>query len=143
MSPSKRAALMARILGSDTGPEVALRRSLFALGARYRVSYSKVLGRPDIAFPSAKVAVFVHGCFWHGCKMHYNAPKNRSEFWRKKLLSTRARDQRVRETLENQGWLVVEVWEHDVEADPAHVAAEVRRTVVARVVEGLQRRATR
>jgi len=72
------------------------------------------MGRPDVVFPGPKVAVFIDGCFWHGCPEHYVRPRSRTEFWAEKLAQNVARDRRQTLALEAQGWRVVRVWEHDV-----------------------------
>lgn len=71
-------------------------------------------GRPDFAFPSKRVAVFVDGCFWHGCPKHFKAPVSRAEFWREKIESNRRRDRAVSRMLRSSGWAVVRIWEHDL-----------------------------
>jgi DNA mismatch endonuclease (patch repair protein) len=110
--------------GRDTGPELALRRELHRRGARYRVNFRLDLGRgrrarPDIVFTAARVAVFVDGCFWHGCAEHRSLPSRNSEFWRSKIEATRERDARNDAWLESEGWQVVRVWEHVAIPDAA------------------------
>lgn len=101
----------------DTKPELALRRLLHAAGYRYRVDYridlpggSRV--RPDIVFTKRKVAVFVDGCFWHGCPEHGVAPKTNQAYWGPKLERNIERDRRTGEHLEAAGWRVIRIWEH-------------------------------
>jgi DNA mismatch endonuclease, patch repair protein len=110
----------------DTKPELAVRRRLHAAGLRYRVCL-KVPGAPrrtiDIAFTKAKLAVFIDGCFWHGCPEHRGAvPASNSEWWKAKIDRNRARDLDTDELLRNAGWLVVRVWEHQ---DPAVAVARI------------------
>lgn len=104
---------MAQNKARHTGPEVRLRKACWALGLRYKL-HAELPGHPDMAFPSAKVAVFVDGCFWHGCPLHYQAPVARREFWEGKLKSNRARDVVVAEALCAAGWHLVRIWEHDL-----------------------------
>jgi len=104
---------MSRIRGRDTGPELVLRRALWARGLRYRLE-NKLPGRPDIVFRGAKVAVFVDGCFWHGCPLHAVRPKANAEFWRKKLDANIERDTRVTAELKEMGWHVLRFWEHEI-----------------------------
>lgn len=115
----------ARLPRQDTGPEVALRRRLFAAGLRYWVQY-KVPGLPrrrvDIAFTRWRVAVEVDGCFWHGCPQHGSLPNRNGEWWRWKIERNRARDADTDARLAELGWSVVRVWEHE---DPADAAARV------------------
>lgn len=113
-----RSRLMSRVRQRDTDLELALRKALWAAGLRYRLRInSKLPGRPDIVFPGAKVAVFVDGCFWHGCPNHGTTPKTRTEFWRAKIVRNRERDAEVDALLERLGWFVVRIWEHDVKGD--------------------------
>lgn len=112
MSRAKRSALMGRIRGRDTGPEMTVRRLLYAMGYRFRLHARELPGRPDIVFRSRRVALFVHGCFWHrhDCGLAY-VPKTRPEFWQRKFDGNVARDRRTEQELEVAGWRVVTVWE--------------------------------
>src|SRR5689334_3181348 len=101
----------------DTGPELALRRELFARGLRYRVHRRPVPGlraQADVLFPRERVAVFVDGCFWHGCPDHGVLPKSNREFWSAKLAGNVERDRRTDRNLNESGWLVLRVWEHEL-----------------------------
>jgi len=129
MTSPERSALMSRIRGSDTTPELILRRRLWADGLRYRLKYKVPTGRPDLVFPGARVAVFVDGCFWHGCPDHYVRPRSRSTFWAQKLAENVERDQRQTRELESAGWKVVRIWEHEI-----HEALD---EVVERVAEAM------
>lgn len=113
MSRSKRSALMARIRRSDTGPELSVRRLLHHLGYRFRIQLAEVPGRPDVAFPKKKRAIFIHGCFWHahqGCPIH-KIPKTRTDFWQEKFKRNRERDQRLLKEADAQGWECLVLWE--------------------------------
>lgn len=124
---------MRRAGRADTAPEVDLRRILFASGLRYRKDHPPVAGvrtRADLVFPGARVAVYVDGCFWHGCPEHATWPKNNAEFWRTKIETNRERDRRVGEALAAAGWLVVRVWEHE---SPVAAAERVRVIVDGRI----------
>lgn len=114
LSPERRSALMSRIRSKNTKPEMALRRALFGRGLRYRIHRKGLSGSPDIVFPGKRVAVFCHGCFWHGHEGCYRAPKTNQEFWSSKLENNRSRDERNKRELENQGWRVLQVWECDI-----------------------------
>jgi DNA mismatch endonuclease, patch repair protein len=127
MDARKRSALMSRIRGKDTSPELQLRSELFRRGLRYRVHMRGLPGSPDIVFLRTRVAVFVHGCFWHGCPTHYNKPVARARFWADKLEANRERDARVSAALASAGWAVLTFWEHEIEDDPFRVA----NTIVA------------
>lgn len=116
-SPAARAVMQAN-RGRDTQPELTLRRRLHALGLRYRVDHpvrpdqGRAI-RVDVAFPKARLAVFVDGCFWHGCPDHGTWPKANSDFWLAKIRRNQARDLRDRRRLEEAGWRVIRIWEHD------------------------------
>lgn len=116
LSPEQRHLCMARNQGKNTKPEVSLRKACFALGLRY-VVHPKLFGRPDFAFPRSRVAVFVDGCFWHACPLHYQAPATRADFWRAKIDRNRSRDTEVTARLSRDGWTVLRVWEHEVRSD--------------------------
>ena len=104
---------MARVRQRDTGPERALRSALHAAGLRFRVNRRVEGVRPDIVNGPSRVAVFVDGCFWHGCPVHGTKPGTNQGYWLPKLAENQARDQREAAKLEQTGWLVIRLWEHD------------------------------
>jgi DNA mismatch endonuclease (patch repair protein) len=110
---AKRSAVMRRVKGRNTTPEMIVRRALTRLGARYRLHRKDLPGSPDVAMPGRKLAVFVHGCFWHGhdCPRGARVPKANREYWTSKVARNRARDVRVREALVESGWRVEVIWE--------------------------------
>jgi DNA mismatch endonuclease (patch repair protein) len=111
----KRSEVMSRIRSKNTKLELTLRKALFREGLRgYRLDV-KLPGSPDITFPRAKVAVFVDGCFWHGCPLCYSEPETNSQFWRNKFMENHERDQRANKNLDEIGWTVIRVWEHELE----------------------------
>ncbi|MDR2566527.1 MAG: very short patch repair endonuclease [Bifidobacteriaceae bacterium] len=113
----------------DTGPEMAVRRLLFARGLRYRVAFKPVKGErmtADIVFPGRRVAVFIDGCFWHGCPEHHRLPKTHTDYWQSKIARNTARDTHVAQVLETAGWTVLRFWEHE---DPAEVAERIANRV--------------
>jgi len=107
---------MSMIRSTNTGPEVLLRKALWRLGFRYRLTVS-LPGRPDLVFPRFGAVLFIDGCFWHGCPKHLQWPKNNASFWKKKILANRARDKKVTRLLERDGWRVIRVWEHEIRHD--------------------------
>ena len=118
---------MAKVRQKGTGAEIALRRELYRRGLRYRVDF-EVLKKPrrvaDIAFPGRMIAIFVDGCFWHGCPEHATWPKQNSDFWRQKIETNRARDADTNERLRNIGWTVLRVWEHEPPTDAADIVVQ-------------------
>lgn len=125
-SDPQRRKLMARVRRTGTAPELVLRRALFADGLRYRLSARHLEGSPDLIFVRARVAVFVDGCFWHGCPEHGSWPKRNAPFWRSKILRNRERDARVDASLHAHGWHVIRVWEHEVSRNVQSVVDRVR-----------------
>ena len=107
---------MAKVRSKDTGPEMTVRRAVHARGYRFRLHRKDLPGTPDIVLPRHRMAVFVHGCFWHGCTRcdrGRRLPKTRTDFWQAKLTGNRERDLRNIVALEALGWRVVVVWECD------------------------------
>jgi DNA mismatch endonuclease (patch repair protein) len=111
--------------GRDTAPELAVRRLLHAQGFRYRVNYRPEPGlrrTADIVFTKQKIAVFIDGCFWHGCPEHYQRPASNQEYWDAKVTANRMRDFATTNQLRSQGWTVLRYWEH---CDALVVAMEI------------------
>ncbi|WP_330177716.1 very short patch repair endonuclease [Streptomyces sp. NBC_01498] len=130
-SPASRAVMSAN-KGRDTKPEKLLRSALHRRGLRYRVGVrpvSDLRRTADVVFTKARVAVFVDGCYWHGCPEHYRPAKKGAAFWQEKIAGNRARDTETNEALRQAGWLVVRVWEHE---DPEEAAREVIEAVRSR-----------
>ena len=121
-----RSEQMARIRSTDTRPECELRRALWVRGLRYRLNVRTPFGIPDLTFKSKRVVVFVDGCFWHGCPVHYLRPKTRADYWSEKLRMNVLRDQRQTTDFETDGWRVVRIWEHEIAQDLAVCRSEGR-----------------
>lgn len=116
--PATRSRMMAAVRGSDTGPELALRRALSAAGLRgYRVHRRDIPGRPDVAWVGRKIAVFVDGAFWHGHPSAFTPGKS-GEFWDRKITANKERDERVDRQLWEEGWIVIRFWDFEVLEDP-------------------------
>ncbi|URK88899.1 very short patch repair endonuclease [Rhizobium sp. RCAM05350] len=107
---------MARIRRANTRPEKLIRSLLNKLGYRFRIQLKGVPGRPDIAFPGRRKAIFVHGCFWHGHEQcsSWRAPKTRAEFWQHKIETNRARDERLLTAAQVSGWECLVIWECEI-----------------------------
>ena len=117
----------------DTKPELALRSAVHARGLRYRVSAKPLAGvrrTADLVFPRAKVAVFLDGCFWHGCPEHHTVASANAKFWADKVEANRKRDRDTDSRLTEAGWVSVRIWEHE---DVAEAARRVEEVVRARV----------
>lgn len=113
MDQKQRSALMARIRGRDTTPELTVRRIAHQMGLRFRLHREDLPGRPDLVFPKHRLAVFVHGCFWHrheGCR-YASTPKTRQAFWAEKFAANVARDARQEAALKERGWRVLIIWQ--------------------------------
>ena len=114
----------------DTSVELEVRRRLHASGLRYRVDFpadaTDRRRRADIVFTRVRIAIFIDGCFWHGCPEHYVEPKSNVSYWRPKIVANRERDLRSTRSLTDAGWRVLRFWEHE---DPERVAAAIRSAV--------------
>lgn len=114
----------------DTNPELAVRRELHRRGLRYRVDYPLPMAprrRADIVFTRAKIAVYIDGCFWHGCPDHETSPARNSDYWLPKLQRNKARDLETTRMLTDAGWTVLRFWEHE----PANAVADSIQQAVA------------
>lgn len=125
--PLSRSEQMARIRGENTRPERRLRSALWAAGLRFRIHAATPVGKPDIVFPGRQLAVFIDGCFWHGCPLHYVRPRSRLDHWEGRLRTNVDRDRRQTLELESLGWLVMRVWEHEIFEELPKVVERVQR----------------
>jgi len=128
LSKEQRSANMRAVRGRNTAPEMRVRQLAHALGHRFRLHRSELAGRPDLAFPSQRKAIFVHGCFWHGhrgCKRS-RAPSSNVAFWQTKLAKNAERDARQLAALKASGWRALVVWECELKNE-ARLKARLRR----------------
>ena len=133
LTKAQRSAIMSRIRGKDTQPELFVRRLVHRAGYRYRLHRRDLPGTPDLVFPSRRKVIFVHGCFWHkhpGCPANRTPASNRA-YWQPKLLANRRRDRRNERQLRAAGWRVQVIWECETER-PWTVAEAVSRFLSAR-----------
>ena len=123
-TPDQRSAVMRRVKGRDTAPELKLRQLLTRLRLRYRLHRKDLPGSPDVAFMGKKTVIFMHGCFWHGhdCKRGARQPKANADYWLAKIGRNRARDAANMEKLAAMGWRPVVVWECELKDEPALLA---------------------
>ena len=130
---AKRSQVMSRIRGhGNKQTEIALIRLL----RRHHITGWRrdqaVFGKPDFLFRKARVAVFVDGCFWHGCSIHCKTPASNCAFWEKKLAANKARDRRVNRVLRKEGWHVLRIWEHElVRKNETHLVRRIQRAMGA------------
>lgn len=127
---AKRSAVMSRIRGrGNRSTEVALASLL----RHHRITGwrrgQKLLGKPDFVFVAARLAVFVDGCFWHGCPLHCTVPKSNSQFWSNKLKANRTRDRSVCRRLRQRGWFVIRIWECELSRDPHRCVEKLRQAL--------------
>lgn len=117
----------------DTAPEKALRNELHKRGLRYRVDVRPIINlnrRADIVFRSTKVAVFVDGCFWHGCPIHGTQAKANADFWKTKIERNQERDAETNQLLRKAGWKVIRVWEHE---NPQKASVKIQKIILKRL----------
>lgn len=126
---------MSRIRGRNTKPEVLLRKALWRTGLRYRLDATTPSGRPDVLLLKQRIAIFIDGCFWHGCPAHYSRPLSREKFWAAKLVENVERDRKQTAGLLAAGWTVLRFWEHSVFEELDRLVDCVRATVDGRLVE--------
>lgn len=138
--PATRSAVMSRIRSRDTKPEMAVRRALHAAGLRYQLHRKELPGRPDLVFPGRRIALFVHGCFWHqhGCRLSH-APASRLEYWGPKLRRNQERDGKNVEALAATGWRVLQIWECETRV-PASLAKLAKEIIASPLLHRNQRR---
>ena len=124
VSPETRSRMMSKIRSKNTKPEMAVRRVLWRAGLRYRVHDRTLPGTPDISNKRKRLAVFVDGCFWHGCPACRSIPQTNADFWRSEIDGNRRRRDKVKKALAANGFAVIEVWEHEAN-DPEAVLAKM------------------
>lgn len=137
----RRSEMMAGIKARDTVPEIAVRCIAHKMGLRFRLHRKELPGRPDLVFPKHRLAVFVHGCFWHrheGCRYAYT-PKSRVAFWTEKFAGNVARDKRNEEALHDLGWKILVIWECETRDDETvrrHLEDSIKQSVAIPAPDG-------
>lgn len=119
---------MSQIKAFDTKPEKDLRLALWERGHRYRLR-SELFGKPDLIFPASKTVVFVDGCFWHRCPVHYRVPASNKKFWSEKIDKNVERDRKVNSYLKKEGWKVERIWEHEIKKSLKKTADELSKKI--------------
>lgn len=125
-SRDRRSYNMSRIRASRTKPELLLKEVLQGTYLRYQPHVS---GRPDFASTKHMLAVFVDGCFWHGCPKCYQEPEQNKKFWREKKERNKERDREVTGKLKRSGWAIIRIWEHEIKKDPRKAAEQIRKVL--------------
>ena len=126
VSAAKRSEIMSRIRGDNLKPEATVAQAFKRLRRKPDRNSKDLPGKPDFALRQSRIAVFVHGCFWHSCPAHRRQPKTNAEFWAGKFEANRKRDNRARRSLNRMGWSVVVLWEHDTKLGVEHVTRVLR-----------------
>ncbi len=144
LTPERRSWLMSRVASKNTSPELRVRRAAHAVGLRFRLHRADLPGKPDLVFPKYRVALFVHGCFWHrhpNCRKS-STPKTRTTFWDNKFAANVARDRQVIKALRRIGWRVVVVWECQTK-DAGLLAKAIARVTAYRPVTAVRTQSAR
>ena len=116
VNSEERSRIMARVTASgNKSTELALLRILKNKGLKGWRRNSTIVGKPDFIFPKLKIALFIDGCFWHGCRKHCRMPNSNQKYWVNKIHKNKLRDKRVKKELKGNGWMVIRIWEHEIE----------------------------
>jgi DNA mismatch endonuclease (patch repair protein) len=133
-SPAQRSILMSKVKGRDNeATEKRLVRIFKEFGIHGWRRNARIFGRPDFVFPTARLAVFVDGCFWHGCPVHGSIPASNTEFWENKINRNKERDKIVGKELRRSSWRILRVWQHEL-CEPKRVASRVKRLLARKSV---------
>lgn len=129
MTKKQRSECMSRIGGKNTNLEHVFRKHIRAFGVKGYRSYAKIPGRPDLYFPNHKLAIFVDGCFWHGCPRCASFPATNKKFWKEKIEGNKKRDKAVNMKLRKLGIRVIRFWGHDIKKSPDGCVKKLRNFV--------------
>lgn len=133
VSSARRSEIMSHIKSKNTSIELLVRRRLFAMGYRYRVNYKELPGKPDIVFTKKKIAIFIHGCYWHGhdCGSRYaHSSRSNRAYWGPKIERTKQRDLKHIQALEADGWKVIVLWECQIKTDLEDVLRDLTQELL-------------
>lgn len=125
ISKEKRSKVMASIRGKNTKPELRIRKLLWSEGIRYRIHDKSIFGTPDISIRKKRLAVFIDGCFWHGCRKCYKEPKSNVLYWQTKITNNKNRRKKVKSILRKDEWTILEFWEHEINHRPEQIVSEI------------------
>ena len=130
LKPDDRKRTMKAVKSKGTKLEKRLTATLAGMGiSGWKKNVKSITGKPDVAFLDQKIAIFVDGCFWHGCKIHYKPPSTRSKFWSEKIVQNKKRDKKVSRELKQAGWKVVRCWEHEVVKYPEKIIGKIENAL--------------
>ena len=133
VSEQQRSYIMSQVGQKNTAPEKKLRELLYTHGLRgYRVNFEKLPGRPDIAFTKYKLAIFVDGCFWHGCSCRPTKPETNKKFWEEKFKDNRKRDRKVDRQLKEMDYSVLRFWEHEIDGELTTCFSKIYHELLSR-----------
>lgn len=118
---------MTSIKGKNTAPELTIRKLLWKNGIRYRIHNRKILGTPDISNKKRKIAIFIDGCFWHGCSNCYKEPTTNVKYWRDKIEKNQLRREQVKINLSKEKWTILQFWEHEINKDPNAIIKHIQK----------------
>ena len=133
ISSDRRSKIMPHIKSKNTSIKMMVRRRLFAMGYRYRVNYKALPGKPDIVFTKKKIAIFIHGCYWHGhdCGSRYaHTNQSNKAYWEPKIERTKQRDQQHIQNLESLGWKVIVLWECHIRQSFEQLIEQIIETII-------------
>ena len=116
---------MSKIRAKNTTPEIIVRKILWSNGKRYRIHSKSIFGTPDISSKKSKIAIFIDGCFWHGCKKCYRKPKTNVKYWKTKIHRNKLRRKKVISKLRREGWNILQFWEHEINQNPQPVLRKI------------------
>ena len=133
VSPETRSRVMARVRSNrNRSTEWRIRSGLVRAGVcGWKINAGDVLGKPDFVFPMQRIAIFVDGCFWHGCPKCKRTPSSNTEYWDAKILRNRQRDRRVSTALRKDGWRVIRFWEHEIDRSGDRIIGKITKLVRA------------
>lgn len=124
-SKKKRSEIMSKVRSSNTTPEIVIKKLLKKQNIVFEMYSKDIFGKPDFVFRKEKLAIFIDGCFWHGCKIHRTIPETNREFWKRKIDYNKKRRIKIKKLLMKKGWKVLEFWEHDVNKNPYEVVSKI------------------
>lgn len=129
VSKEMRSRIMSAIRSKDTKMEIAFRKALFKKGVRFRKHVSGLIGKPDIAVKSKRVAIFLDSCFWHRCPRHFRKPTSNKRYWNNKIARNIERDEEINKHYNSAGWKVIRFWEHDTERNLTRAVKKAYRVL--------------